>query len=219
MKDYTSPSTKSNKRLLSSLSPTEDKQLKRTKYFTKKSKETPTIGPAVMDIVTGNASVQMDEPDKLEKSHIPSVSITDEGQLLMSEKPDTKLEGALGPLVQQIKLLRESFDEKYSQLDDKYTRLETVITSQKNEMSNELGKLHELIASQKQEITATVERKIEASNEKLEQVLKENISLKKSNSVLQEHLSRIESTQLDNMLYLRVFRSSNGKILKSRGRE
>ena len=70
MKDYTSPSTKSNKRLLSSLSPTGDKQLKKTKYFTKRSKKTPTIGPAVMDLVT---SMQMDEPDKLEKNHIPSV--------------------------------------------------------------------------------------------------------------------------------------------------
>ena len=144
----------------------------------------------------------MDDPDKLEKSHISSVSIMDKGQLLTSEKPDTKLEGALGPLVQQIKLSRESFDEKYSRLDDKYTRLEMVITSQKNKMSNELDKLHESIASQKQEITATVERKIETSNEKLEQVLKENISLKKSNSVLQECLSRIESTQLDNNVIL-----------------
>ena len=77
-----------------------------------------------------------------------------------------------------------------------------VITSQKNKMSNELGKLHESIANQKQEITTTVERKIEASNEKLEQVLKENISLKKSNSVLQEHLSRLQSTQLDNNVIL-----------------
>ena len=47
-----------------------------------------------------------------------------------------------------------------------------------------------------------MERKIEASNEKLEQVLKENISLEKSNSVLQERLSRIESTQLDNNVIL-----------------
>ena len=77
-----------------------------------------------------------------------------------------------------------------------------VITSQKNEMSNKLGKLHKSIACQKQEITATVERKIEVSNEKLEQVLKENISLKKSNSALQECLSRIESTQLENNVIL-----------------
>ena len=115
--------------------------------------------------------------------------------------------------------MRESFDEKYSRLDDKYTRLETVITSQKNEMSNELGKLHESIANQKQEITTTVEMKIEASNDKLEQVLKENIWLKKSNSVLQDHLSRLESTHLEIMLYLRVFKNSNGKNLKSHGRE
>ena len=41
------------------------------------------------------------------------------------------LEGALGPLVQEIKLLHESVDEKYSSLDDKYTRLENAITLQK----------------------------------------------------------------------------------------
>ena len=127
MKDYTSHSTKSNKRLLSSLSPTEDKQLKKTKYFTKKAKESPTVDSVEMDIVTGNNSMQMDELDKLEKNHIPSASIRDKSQLLASENSDTKLEGALGPLVHQIKLLRESFDEKYSSLDDKYTRLEMVI--------------------------------------------------------------------------------------------
>ena len=108
MKDYTS------KRLLSSLSPTEDKQLKKTKYFTKKSKESPTIDPVEMDILTGNNSMQMDELDKLEKNHISSASIRDKSQLLTSENSNTKLEGALGPLVHQIKLLRESFDEKYS---------------------------------------------------------------------------------------------------------
>ena len=77
-----------------------------------------------------------------------------------------------------------------------------VITSQKNEMSNELGKLHESIANQKQEITTTVARKMEATNDKLEQVLKENILLKRSNTVLQERLSRLESTHLDNNVIL-----------------
>ena len=70
-------------------------------------------------------------------------------------------------------------------------------------MSNELAKLHESIANQKHEITTTVERKIEATNDKLEQVLKENISLKRSNSVLQERLSRLESTHLDNNVILK----------------
>ena len=112
------------------------------------------------------------------------------------------LEGALGPLVQEIKLLRESFNEKYSRLDDKYTRLENVITSQRNEVSTELVKLNDSITTQKTEITATVETRIGASNEKLEQVLQENRSLKKSNMALQERLSRIEATQLDNNVIL-----------------
>ena len=112
--------------------------------------------------------MQLEEPDKLKKCLTSSVKTMDEDNPLTSEKLDTKLEGTLGPLVHQIKLLRESFDDQYSCLDDKYTRLETVITFQKKEMSNELGKLHELITRQKQEITATVEKKIEASNEKLE---------------------------------------------------
>ena len=79
-----------------------------------------------------------EEPDKPEKCPTPNVRNMDEDNLWISEKPDTKLEGALGPLVQQIKLLRESFDDQYSCPDNKYTRLEMVITSQKrNESINE----------------------------------------------------------------------------------
>ena len=74
---------------------------------------------------------------------------------------DKKLEGALGPLVLQIKLLRESFNDKYSHLDDKYTRLEIVITSQKNEVSRELSKLQDSVINQKKELTVTVEQKME----------------------------------------------------------
>ena len=115
---------------------------------------------------------------------------------------DKKLEGALGPLVQQIKLLRESFDDKYSCLDDKYTRLETAITSQKNEVSTELSKLQDSITNQKKELTVTVEQKMETANKKLKQVLKENISLKKTNVELQDCLAKIKTTQLDNNVIL-----------------
>ena len=115
---------------------------------------------------------------------------------------DKKFEGALGPLVQQIKLLRESFDDKYSHLDDKYTKLETVITSQKNEVLTELSKLQDSIINQKKELTVTVEQKMETAYKKLEQVLKENISLKKTNVGLQDRLAKIETTQLDNNVML-----------------
>ena len=105
---------------------------------------------------------------------------------------DTKLEGALGPLVQQIKLLQESFDDKYSHLDEKYTRLEAVITSQKEEGATKIGKLQESITSQKRELSNAVEQKIEHTNQQLEQVLKENTSLKKANVQLQDHSQELK---------------------------
>ena len=111
MKDYTSLNTKTNKRLLSSLSPTEDKQSKKTKYFTKKSKESSTTDLVETDIAPGYHGVQMDE---LETNHTSIASSREKSQLLTPENSNTKLEGALSPLVHQIKLLRESFDEKYS---------------------------------------------------------------------------------------------------------
>ena len=90
----------------------------------------------------------------------------------------------------------------YSSLDDKYTRLENAITLQKNEVSIELTKLNESIVAQKAEISETMESRLGASNEKLEQVLHENMSLKKSNMALQERLTKIESYQLDNNVIL-----------------
>ena len=89
MKDYTSLNIKTNKRLLSSLSPTEDKQSKKTKYFIKKSKESSTTDLVEMDIAPGNNSVQMDES---EKNHTSIVSSREKSQLLTPENSNTKLE-------------------------------------------------------------------------------------------------------------------------------
>ena len=61
-------------------------------------------------------------------------------------------------------------------------------------MSEELSKLQESIISQKNEITTSVNDKMNKSEAKLEKVLQENISLKKSNAALQDCLSRIETT-------------------------
>ena len=51
-------------------------------------------------------------------------------------------------------------------------------------------------------ITTSVNEKIDKSEAKIEEVLQENISLKKSNAALQERLSRIETSQLDNNVIL-----------------
>ena len=195
MKDFTSSSSKSNKRLLSSISLTEDHHTKKLKQQVTKAKG--GKNKDTMDIETNgsNDSIELGRIDKEEHAgHTTKNTVVNAS----SDSP----EGALGPLVQEIKLLRESCDEKYSRLDDKYTRLENVIISQRNEVSTELVKLNDTITAQKTEITATVETRIGASNEKLEQVLQENRSLKKSNMALQERLSRIEATQLDNNVIL-----------------
>ena len=195
MKDFTSSSSfKSNKRLLSSLSPTEDHHTKKLKQQDTKIKEGKNQDKMNTEKIGSNEGV---ETGKMDGEARTGDSIDKTAVIANSN-----LEGALGPLVQEIKLLRESFDEKCSKLDDKYTRLENVITSQKNDVSTEIIKLNESITAQKMELTATVETRIRASNEKLEQVLHENMSLKKSNVALQERLSRIEATQLDNNVIL-----------------
>ena len=83
MKDYASKSTKSTKKTISSTSPTENKDQKKTKYL---PNNLPTLSTLNMD------------KDK-------------EDSALKNKQPDRKLEGALGPLIQQIKLLRESFND------------------------------------------------------------------------------------------------------------
>ena len=195
MKDFTSSSFKSNKRLLSSLSLTEDHHTKKLKQQDIKIKGGKNKDTMDIENTGFNDSI---ESGRIDKEVCTGHTIEN----TVVNASSGNLEDALGPLVQEIKLLHESFDEKCSRLDDKYTRLENVITSQKNDVSTELIKLNESITAQKTEITATVENRIGASNEKLEQVLHENRSLKKSNMALQERLSRIEATQLDNNVIL-----------------
>ena len=127
MKDYTAISTKLTKRLISSVSPTKSKDQKKIRYS-----------------ATNMSILHTTKMDKEEHATVNNDS---------NQVSDKKLEAALGPLVQLIKLLRESFDDKYSHLDDKYTRLETAITSQKNEVSTELSKLQDSITNQKKELS------------------------------------------------------------------
>ena len=187
MKHFTSSSFKYNKRLLGSLSPTEDRHTRKLKQQDTKIKGGKNKDKMGTEDIGSNESIVSGRIDgEVRTGHTIENTVVNVSS--------GNLEGALGPLDQEIKLLRESFDEKCSRLDDKYTRLENVITSQKNDVSTELIKLNESITAQKTELTATVENRIRASNEKLEQVLHENMSLKKSNMALQERISRIEAT-------------------------
>ena len=79
--------------------------------------------------------------------------------------PEANLQGAFEPLVQEIKLLRESFSEKYVTLSDKYTQLEVAITTRKDEVSSKIGKIQEAIDKQKDDIANSVSSKIENTND------------------------------------------------------
>ena len=53
-------------------------------------------------------------------------------------KEGQMFKGALGPLVNELKLLTESMDVKYAKLDEKYTKLVAAISLQKTDVTRNL---------------------------------------------------------------------------------
>ena len=71
-----------------------------------------------------NKNTDMGTKENLELSTtVEDQAQNEEGQVL---------KGTLGPLVNELKLLHESMDKKYTKLDEKYTKLETAISNQRN---------------------------------------------------------------------------------------
>ena len=118
IRDFTSSSSKSNKRLVSSSSPTDEQQKKKPKQ------QLPLSTAEKITDKMDNEHIVNGEPIANDKGNHTGVNA-------IGTTNTVNLEGALSPLVQEIKLLCESVDEKYSSLDDKYTRLENAITLQK----------------------------------------------------------------------------------------
>ena len=201
MKEFTSSKIKSNKRPVSQRSPPIKKQVKKARYPIVRLEGVNVQSPPTMSNTNDNSSDELKQT-MLDKPEQPESDGNTSNHHATTEVKNTPLEGALGPLVHQIQLLRETFDDQFTKLDDKYTKLETVIMSQKKEMSQELNKLRDSISNQKVAITTSVNEKIDKSEAKIEKVLQENVSLKKSNAALQERLSRIETSQLDNNVIL-----------------
>ena len=171
MKEFTSTKNKTNKRTLSTRSPPNKKQAKKIKYLTTPMEESHNQNSLTTNRNGDktNEEIKHITPDKLDHPENESNAINHPPN---AEAQNTSLEGALGPLVHQIKLLRETFDDQYTKLEDKYTRLETVITSQKKEMSEELNKLQCSISNQKAEITSCVNERIDKSEAKLKKYFK-----------------------------------------------
>ena len=85
----------------------------------------------------------MDESNPSRINNMGDESVTSES----AHRPETsELERVIGPLVTEVKLLRESMDEKY-------TKLETVIEKQKEDMSRDIEKIEKSLGSHKAEIS------------------------------------------------------------------
>ena len=74
----------------------------------------------------------------------------------------SELERVIGPLVTEVKLVRESMDEKY-------TKLETAIEKQKEDMSKDIEKIEKTLESHKAEISSNINSNNDLTTAKLTQ--------------------------------------------------
>ena len=88
-----------------------------------------------------------------------------------NENEEHALRGVIGPLVDELKLLRESMNEKYTKLDEKYSKLESVINTQKSDVTTEIAKLEQSIATQKVEIANEIMDKLDSNTKKLDRFM------------------------------------------------
>ena len=125
--------------------------------------------------------------DKLDSSE-PNKNDEPEG----AHRPNTsELERVIGPLVQEVKLLRESMDEKY-------TKLETVIEKQKEDMSKDIEKIEKSLGSHKAEISSKIDSNNNMTTARINTIINENKKLRQVNVKLMERIQRIEAQQLCN---------------------
>ena len=77
-------------------------------------------------------------------------------------------------MVNELKLLCESMDAKYDRLDAKYTSLEMAISQQQSDVTSEISKLEQSLASERAAMSITITKKLEDNSEKLGKVVEEN---------------------------------------------
>ena len=112
-----------------------------------------------------------DEPAASESAHRPETS---------------ELERVIGPLVTEVKLLRESMDEKY-------TKLETVIEKQKEDMSRDIEKIKKSLGSHNAKISSKIDSNNNLTTARINSIINENKKLRQVNVKLLERIQRIET--------------------------
>ena len=101
------------------------------------------------------------------------------GKIIVKKIEAEDIKELLAPLLERVDRLRDT-------VDNRYAKLENVITSQKSEVSSEIHKLEETITLQQEELKSSFSLQIQENNLKVQQIAYENVELKWENRDLKE---------------------------------
>ena len=165
-----------------------EKKKKITDYTVKNQDKPEVSRNSLSTKRTSSALSPSDNPQQAKKANMSQVEKVQE----MAEGKGEELKEVIGPLIAEVtqplltelKLLRESVDTRYSTLEE-------AITSQHQEVTEEIHRLESLLSTQKDLANADLLQKINSNQELIDSVLKRNTSLEKENMVLKERLDKI----------------------------
>ena len=137
---------------------------------------------------------QSKKPNKGKKDVDKNMALVpneDKSDAITAKTKTVNIKELLVPLLEKVNKLRETVNNKYSKLED-------AITTQKSEVSNEIHKLEEKITSQREELKNSLLHQIQENNLKVQQMVNKNSELRQENLNLKERLDKLESVQLTN---------------------
>ena len=197
-----------------------DKKASRLENFFKSSPQTQGTNKrdnsGLSPIDNSQSTKRMNMEEDAAMNGITMESIPGEEKEDASSTPDTSLKQIIGPLIEEVKALRESFHQDHHNLERK---LESAIEAQKGEFD----KLEASIATEKNEMTSSLTSKIEIDATNINQLLEENRILRKENISLRECMTKIEVSQMANNIILsgmpkepwESYESTKGRVIKA----
>ena len=136
-----------------------------------------------------------EDPHRAKKANMSNLeNITESAEAKKEELKDIigqLITEVTRPLVAKMKLLRESIDNKYNKLED-------AISSQYQEIVEEIHKLEVSLTNQKEKANTELLSRNNSNQQMIENILQRNKSLEKENTTLKERLDKIEMDQLSN---------------------
>ena len=117
---------------------------------------------------------QSKKPNKGKKDvykNMETVPNKDKSDAMTAKTETVNIKEILVPLLEKVDKLRETVDNKYSKLED-------AITTQKSEVSNEIHKLEKTITLQREELRNSLSHQIQENNLKVQQMVNENVDLR-----------------------------------------